>query len=56
MIMSPISNYLTNQNENLINYIENWLKLGRQLLHQFEQINFNSLSDNHRLLSQIKVS
>lgn len=51
----PTSDHLVKQNENLINYIENWLVLGRQLLCQSEQINSNTSSDNHHLLSQLKV-
>jgi len=54
-MINPTSDHLVKQNENLVNYIENWLILGRQLLHQSEQMNSNTLSDNHHLLSQLKV-
>jgi predicted PurR-regulated permease PerM len=40
--------------DHLVNYIENWLKLGEQLINQQEKINSNTLSDNNHLLSQIK--
>lgn len=44
-----ISNDLIKQNENLFNYIENWLKLARQLLEE-------NHSNKTLHLSQLKVS
>jgi len=55
-MISLSSDRVEKPNENLINYIQNWLILGRQLISEQEQMNFNSISDNDHLLSQLKVS
>ncbi|CAF1072993.1 unnamed protein product [Rotaria sordida] len=54
-LMNPqVSNYLTKENQILVQSIENLFALGTQLINQQEKIKVNTLSDNNQFLSQIK--